>query len=130
MPNEPRTLSIIVEPDGASRHLVTSESDEVFAGFGEKDFTWRNSHVETWNSLSRDARDWLQFHAPSTNPGRMAIEAGRLDFNWWWADMLPVEGPVLGPYGTHGEAIRAEVRYLHEHNLPVPKQYGRTHCSC
>ena len=26
----------------------------------------------------------------------------------WWADMGPVGGPVLGPFGTRGEALLAE----------------------
>ena len=26
----------------------------------------------------------------------------------WWADMGPVEGPVLRPSGTRGEALQAE----------------------
>jgi hypothetical protein len=26
----------------------------------------------------------------------------------WWADMRPVDGPVLGPFGTRGEALGAE----------------------
>jgi hypothetical protein len=30
----------------------------------------------------------------------------------WWADMGPVEGPVLGPYGSRSEALRAERGWL------------------
>ena len=30
----------------------------------------------------------------------------------WWADMGPVEGPVLGPFGTRGEALLAERGWL------------------
>jgi hypothetical protein len=30
----------------------------------------------------------------------------------WFADMGPVEGPVLGPYATRGEAIQAERGWL------------------
>ena len=30
----------------------------------------------------------------------------------WWADMGPVEGPVLGPFGTRGEALAAERGWL------------------
>ena len=34
-----------------------------------------------------------------------------LDGNWW-ADMGPVEGPVLGPFGSRSEALQAEKRWL------------------
>jgi hypothetical protein len=30
----------------------------------------------------------------------------------WWADMGPVDGPVLGPYGTRSEALVAEMEWL------------------
>jgi hypothetical protein len=30
----------------------------------------------------------------------------------WTADMKPVDGPVLGPFGTRGEALAAEVNWL------------------
>lgn len=30
----------------------------------------------------------------------------------WWADMGPVDGPVLGPYGSRTEALRAEREWL------------------
>ena len=30
----------------------------------------------------------------------------------WWADMGPSGGPVLGPFGTRGEALAAERRWL------------------
>ena len=30
----------------------------------------------------------------------------------WWADMGPVGGPVLGPFGTRAEALQAERGWL------------------
>ena len=30
----------------------------------------------------------------------------------WWADMGPSGGPVLGPFGTRGEALAAEREWL------------------
>jgi hypothetical protein len=30
----------------------------------------------------------------------------------WWADMGPVGGPVMGPFGTRGEALAAERGWL------------------
>jgi hypothetical protein len=31
---------------------------------------------------------------------------------FWWADMGPVDGPVLGPYGSRSEALGAEREWL------------------
>ena len=31
---------------------------------------------------------------------------------YWWADMGPVGGPVLGPFGSRSEALQAEKRWL------------------
>jgi hypothetical protein len=31
---------------------------------------------------------------------------------FWWADMGPVDGPVLGPYGSRSEALEAERGWL------------------
>ena len=30
----------------------------------------------------------------------------------WWADMGPVDGPLLGPYGSRSEALGAEREWL------------------
>ena len=34
---------------------------------------------------------------------------------FWCADMGPVDGPVLGPYGSRSEALGAERRWLKRH---------------
>ena len=31
---------------------------------------------------------------------------------YWWADMGPLGGPVLGPYGSRSEALRVEREWL------------------
>ena len=31
---------------------------------------------------------------------------------YWWADMGPSGGPVLGPYASRSKALAAEVRWL------------------
>jgi hypothetical protein len=42
---------------------------------------------------------------------------------FWWADMGPVDGPVLGPYGSRSEALGAERGWL------IRRQTGATTCS-
>ena len=40
---------------------------------------------------------------------------------FWWADMGPSGGPVLGPYGGRTGALRAETRWLVGRDLPRPQ---------
>ena len=35
----------------------------------------------------------------------------------WWADLGPVDGPVLGPFARKSEAVRAEVAWIEENVL-------------
>ena len=39
---------------------------------------------------------------------------------FWWADMGPVAGPVLGPYGSRTEALGAERGWLVCRDIPRP----------
>jgi hypothetical protein len=40
---------------------------------------------------------------------------------FWWADMGPSDGPVLGPYGSRSEALGAEREWLmlRHHQLKI-----------
>jgi hypothetical protein len=35
----------------------------------------------------------------------------------WWADLAPVGGPRLGPFGRRSAALAAELQWLDEHWL-------------
>lgn len=35
----------------------------------------------------------------------------------WWVDLDNSRGPILGPYSTRAEALRAEVTWLERHRL-------------
>lgn len=37
----------------------------------------------------------------------------------WWADLAPVDGPILGPFATRSSALTAEAEWLEEHWLPA-----------
>ena len=87
----------------------------------------RASHVEPWSELSDTAKSWL------LQSGRMYLVDIGIPMRWqaliastdekpdnkWWADLLPVDGPVLGPFDTNTEALDAEVVWLKEHNIPI-----------
>ena len=47
----------------------------------------------------------------------------------WRADLSPVSGPVLGPFGRRSEALAAEVAWLAAHWLVQPTESeGRLAC--
>ena len=35
----------------------------------------------------------------------------------WWADLAPVQGPILGPFLRRSDALKAEQVWLEEHRL-------------
>lgn len=48
---------------------------------------------------------------------------------FWWADMGPVSGPMLGPYGSRTEALEAERGWLLRLAFkPLPSQPCRATC--
>jgi hypothetical protein len=47
---------------------------------------------------------------------------------FWWADMGPSGGPVLGPYGSRTEALGAERGWLAKQRYP--NRPFRRHRSC
>lgn len=57
--------------------------------------------------------------------GRVKIErASHVEPNGvgaWWADLAPVSGPRLGPYGRRSDALAAEIGWLNEYVLRPPQ---------
>lgn len=87
----------------------------------------RASHVEPGAELSEAAITWLynagvietSVAGPSSNWGYRVVASKQNIRKQWWADLLPVDGPVLGPFDTNTEALEAEVVWLKEHNIPI-----------
>jgi len=111
-----KTAQLIVEADGTTRHLVDPVSERFGAKIGPKITTRRASHVESWVDLSDKAKARIE-----DERGWVMAATGRLEPNLFWADMSPVDGPVLGPFSTYEHAITAEIRWLQQHDLPVPQ---------
>lgn len=87
----------------------------------------RASHVEPGTELNEAAIARLytdgvietSVAGPSSNWGYRVVRTKQNINKKWWADLLPVDGPVLGPFETNTEALEAEVVWLKEHNIPI-----------
>jgi hypothetical protein len=101
--------------DGSARAIYGEEIDLEELGVVE---LRRASRVEPTSELSADARcrilnelEDLEEHLTTAKPSPM----------YWWADMLPMNGPVLGPFDTRSKALEAEVAWIRKHGLlPAP----------
>ena len=103
-----------MENDGTTRHLVDPVSERFGSKIGPKLSTMRASHVESWNDLSDKARAWIH------EQRKWVVDIlDPIDPNLFWADMLPVGGPVMGPFSQYEQAIEAEIRWLQQNNLPT-----------
>ena len=49
---------------------------------------------------------------------------------FWWADMGPVDGPVLGPFRSRTEALQAERGWLGRATQPTAPSDSRTPPTC
>jgi len=96
--------TIIIDDDGTIRHLVGAFDDDAL---GVITGHYRNSWVGGWGDLPLQAQQWL-------------AASFTYDPLPWWADMSPVDGPVLGPFTTRDDALKAETEWLLERDLPLP----------
>lgn len=55
--------------------------------------------------------------ASRVEPGDPALGQEPLS---WYVDLAAVGGPVLGPFGHRQQALDAEVRWLIDHDIPIP----------
>lgn len=125
---------IIIPRDGIAtgaqkvRAIYSPLTANLLGVLGETDMR-RASHVEPGAELSDAAIAWLLqhevgkedvHHHASKQCWRVWVHNGtRRLVDTWWADLLPVDGPVLGPFDTNTEALAAEVVWLKEHNIPI-----------
>jgi hypothetical protein len=65
----------------------------------------------------------LDLHALGNPKIRRASAIEPDEQGQWWADLSPVNGPRIGPFGRRGDALSAEVGWLTEHWLLGPEQF-------
>lgn len=110
------SLHIVIPRASATeaRAIYSPAAADLLTGAG-KLCTQRASHVEPGRELSAAAVAVLQL-APETLREKYG--------DHWFADMSPCGHPVvLGPFAPNARdaALRAEVQFLLQHNLPTGK---------
>ncbi len=123
----------LIIPLGANkpiRGIHSPETQQMAEALGSVSIN-RASHVEPGSNLSQAALEWIytqqcQDNGPcyvrwtkvaATGQPPVAIHSDYA--NKWFADCLPVGGPVLGPFNTPEEARTTEVKWLKDNNVPT-----------
>ena len=127
---------LIITRTGQARGLVGPLVGQVARLLGPNRVTRRASHVEPTEELRAVAICQLArqagqrffpvippdtFQAPQTPDFWHGLHQSLLVgyAGQWWADLLPVQGPVLGPFATNTEALAAEKAWLLAHDIPT-----------
>lgn len=133
-------LTVFISRGGEIRHTHSTEAAAITSDVTGARSLRRASKVEPTAELSEEAIAWLAICAPHPKPAfivwspshipfRSAINALRGSImlhaaDKWWADMLPSNGPVLGPFFTNTEALTAELAWLDRHGVPTVTDPG------
>jgi hypothetical protein len=114
---------LIVDAKGMLRAIVSPLTEKIAKTLGGPVSIRRASHVEPSSELSLEAIRWLAHHRPDCVATYQDDHSYEFKFTTtdakWWADMLPVNLGVLGPFTTREEALAAEVAELQKHNIPT-----------
>ena len=120
-----KKITIVVPRDrsAGARAIHSPESAKILAALGATE-TRRASHVEPPGDLSHAAVRWLFDNNRAAFTGEVFADdlttaAELLPPDSWWADMLPVGGPVLGPFFDKTVALDEEVKWLLAHGVPT-----------
>jgi len=123
-----KTHKIRISPRGQVQHIHDDRVTDVTSKLGTPTIR-RASHVEPKGQLFEDhpmTREWLIQNLIVNKPptaetcmSRFAAEAlvDAWPDHYWFASMLPCDGPVLGPFMERQHALDAEVKWLHENKL-------------
>lgn len=96
-----KKIKIRITKDATIIHIA---HDEVKVDHAGPRKTSRASHVEPWSGLRLRARVDVR----KRHPLRVFCDDD------WFADLSPVNGPVLGPFATRKTALLAEEQWLVE----------------
>ncbi len=123
-----QSVTIFVSKGGEVRHVHSTEAAKITSNLAGERNLRRASHVEPTSELRPAALQWMRnAEAKVLNAGpEFGGDAETYKQNImqafpqrWWADLTPVDGPVLGPFVTNNEALAAELKWLDDHGAPV-----------
>ena len=103
----------IPKKGGNIRGVYSPEVAEILGGLGETE-TRRASRVDPTGDLTNEAKHWLR--------NKRSMQPAHLPKDAWWADLTPVDGPVLGPFSIRDTALSKEIEWLKANGLPFPSQ--------
>jgi hypothetical protein len=106
-------MKIRFDRDGTARTIYGEEINLAKLGVVE---LRRASHVDPTRELTEAAYNWLLEKYEKLSDHLISADKVR-DCQKWWADMLPMNGPVLGPFATRSEALQAEMVWIDEHGI-------------
>lgn len=138
---EKKIVELVIPPKGGVRHTYSPDAAKITAGLGTQ-VTRRASKVEPTAEMSDEAIAWLALCQPEP---RNAFQVWPTDVvptgecvsglrqtlinmypNCWWADMLPSNGPVLGPFDDRETALQVEIDWLRDNKVPEVTDPPRT----
>ena len=86
-------MKLIIGKDGSARFIYNDKLKQAFKDHGKMK-SKRASHVEPVEENGTEV---------------------------WYADLSPVGGEKLGPFDLRDDALKAEVKWLEDHGIPVPE---------
>lgn len=137
-----KRLEMLIKPNGEVRTIHSDEVMPILEKLGNVTMK-RASHVEPAGGIRPEAAAWLRNFYNSAG-GEAIAALNRLQthkrIRWqegvithidgreqWYADLLPVEGPVLGPFDHKQEALDEEAKWLAANGFPLA---GEQDCGC
>jgi hypothetical protein len=109
---------IFVGADGTVRFIHDDEMTKAMASAGHMSIQ-RASHVEPVTVPPGG-----QIYIGRREGGLLYLSSPTREIVAWGADMAPVGGPVLGPFGSRELALEEERLWLLRNNLPACRECG------
>lgn len=105
------TETVIISARGELRALYSPQIEKLAAAIHGDVRVRRASFVDPSADLREAAWEYLLQHRPEI------VETASAQTGWF-VDLLPVHGPVLGPFETRDAALTAERDWLLSHDIP------------
>lgn len=110
-----KKTTIRVAADGSWRAVVDDVIESILPAETAPYVVRRASHVDVSDDLCEEVKlAYLNRLGRPPEDMRCVFQP-----NAWWADLSPVNGPLLGPFLSRSSALEAEVEWLHAAGIPA-----------